>query len=289
MAGEDSTGSYTIPESTHIGQVALTVGSIDRVAPFYRELGFSIEQEGADVFLGTHDARLLQLHENEAAPTRGPDQAGLFHLALRVPDRVALADTLSRIEGAGLSLDGASDHLVSEALYLTDPEGNGVEVYRDRPREEWPKAQDGSVGLDTLPLDLEDLRRETAGSAGFSSGTNVGHVHLEVTDLGQAEQFYVGVLGMNVRARYSNRAIFLAAGEYHHHLGLNTWNGRSDPAARVRGLDWFELVVPTEKDLDVIQQRLDQRGYGPARNNGFELADPDGIRLHLARAPVEGC
>ena len=178
-------------------------------------------------------------------------------------------------------LDGASDHLVSEALYLKDPEGNGIEIYCDRPREEWPDEDDGSVGMETLPLDLGEFRAIGQDSKTVLSGTSVGHVHLEVSSVAASRAFYVDGLGMRVRDRYGDEALFVAAGEYHHHVGLNTWNGRTEPRTG-RGLQWFELLVPDQAALDAVRTRFDQ--YGTAVSDteeGITVTDPDGIELRL--------
>ncbi|MFB6353297.1 MAG: VOC family protein, partial [Halobacteriales archaeon] len=236
-----------LPAAAHVGRVGLCVGSLDRVRPFYEDaVGLTAERDGDRVALGpTSDEPLIVLEAAPEAPDRPREAAGLFHLAVRAPDRAALGDAVTRLRSSGFSLSGASDHLVSEALYLRDPAGNGVEVYRDRPRDEWPETDDGLVGMETLPLDLEAL--EAAGDGqhvdGLPAGTDVGHVHLEVTDLARSESFYADALGLGVRARYGDDAAFLAAGGYHHHVGLNVWNRRRAPASG-RGLAWFEFVLP---------------------------------------------
>ena len=276
-----------LPEDSHVGRVALRVGSIDRVRPFYEEVvGLTADRDGDRLSLGpTPDEPLLLLEEAPDAGERPPEAAGLFHLAIRAPNRGALGDAVGRLRAAGESLTGASDHLVSEALYLRDPEGNGVEVYRDRPREAWPETDDGLVGMETLPLDLDDL--EAAGEGTHADrlppGTDVGHVHLEVSDLGRSEAFYADALGLRLRDRYGASAAFLAAGDYHHHLGINAWNGRSAPAGEHRGLAWWELALPDQGALEAAVRRLEAAGQAAdSRPEGVSLADPDGIELRLA-------
>lgn len=222
------------------------------------------------------DGALLVLVAAPEAPPRGAEAAGLFHTAFRVPDRAALGDALARIEGRG-RLDGASDHGVSEALYLTDPEGNGIEVYRDRPRAAWPVAADGTVEMDTRPLALDPVREAAGGAARCPSGTTVGHVHLEVTSLPASRAFYVDGLGLRVRQSMGASALFLAADDYHHHVGLNTWRARSAPAAG-RGVAWVELVVA---DPGAVRSRLS--APTTAAPDGFDVADPDGIELRVRR------
>jgi catechol 2,3-dioxygenase len=187
---------------------------------------------------------------------------------------------------AGARLSGASDHLVSEALYLSDPEGNGIELYRDRPREEWP-VRDGRLQMDTLPLDLDgvlgELRRVDSG-APMAPGTRIGHVHLNVSDLAAAEEFYVGLLGFEVTVRGYPGALFVSAGGYHHHLGLNTWAGEGArrPPSGSRGLRRFEIVLPDEWALEDLERRITGRGGTYRRDEDvLYVTDPSGNELVL--------
>jgi catechol 2,3-dioxygenase len=176
---------------------------------------------------------------------------------------------------------------VSEALYLRDPEGNGVEIYRDRPRDAWSTTADGHVDMQTLSLDLDSLANDGTGEAQAPRETDIGHVHLEVTNLARSEAFYVDVLGFGVRARYGADASFLAAGDYHHHLGLNTWNTRDAPrSSESCGLDWFEVVLP--EGFPGLKERLTSAGQ-PLTHEGeaIHLADPDGIGLRLLPEPSD--
>ena len=236
--------------------------------------------------LGVDGRPLIELHADPTAPERGRTEAGLFHTAIRVPSRDALADALHRIHG-DWRLDGASDHHVSEALYLTDPEGNGVEIYRDRERAAWPTDDGGRVGMVTEPLDLDELASAAGDERGASAtvpvGTDVGHVHLEVTSLRSARECYGDALGMNVRQE-TGGALFLAAGEYHHHVGANVWNRRSTPAAGL-GLDWFEVVVPDAGALAAVRERFDRADVATESVDGGEaelaVTDGDGIGLRV--------
>lgn len=275
-----------LPPDTQVGRVALRVGSIKRVRPFYEEvLGLAGQRDGDRLTLGpTPSQTLVILEEASEAAERPEESAGLFHLALRAPDRAALGDAVERLQAAGTSLSGASDHLVSEALYLRDPEGNGVELYRDRPRADWPASEDGLVGMETLPLDLDDLAAAGTGdhTEQLPSGTDVGHVHLEVTDLGRAEAFYRDALGLRLRDRYGASAAFLAAGDYHHHVGINAWNGRSAPAGDHRGLAWWELVLPAAEARTAAVDRLQAAGHSVTdRTEATVVEDPDDIPLRL--------
>ena len=298
-----SQDSFSLPAAARPGRVALQVGSLDRVVPFYREvLGLEADREGNQVRLRVSGTPLLELQEAPDAPERGPEEAGLFHVAFLYSDQAALGERLEAIRASDYDLTGASDHNVSEALYLRDPESNGVELYRDRPAEQWPSSDDG-VDIDTLPLDLADLARaandederehdhrpvdvNAGGDLAAPAGTTVGHVHLEVTDLARTEDFYTDGLGLRVRSRYGDSASFLAAGDYHHHLGLNSWNDRSERAAgNGRGLAWFELVMPEAETLDRVAERLAERGYAVDQRDDRAIAiDPDGTELRLKAA-----
>ncbi|MFB6171435.1 MAG: VOC family protein [Haloarculaceae archaeon] len=277
----DASGSLS---AARVGRVALRVASLDGVLPFYRDVvGAAVEREGDRALLRAGDGPLVVLEAEPSAPARPADAAGLFHLAIRVPDRGSLGDVLERVRERG-SLSGASDHLVSEALYLRDPEGNGVEVYCDRPRSEWPRT-DGGVSMDTLPLALDDLAAAARGETGLPGGTDVGHVHLEVTDLDRSTAFYADALGLGVQDDGYEGARFLAAGDYHHHVGLNVWNGRRAPAGASRGLAWFELLVPDRETLAAVRDRLVDRGHAVAgTDEGFAVDDPDGIEVRVAVA-----
>jgi len=269
----------SLPAATRIGRAALRVADLDEVTEFYRNVvGLEVQQRtDATATLGAGDTALLELQRDVDAEPRG-NRAGLFHTAFRVPSRTALGAALDRIRSEW-RLDGASDHNVSEALYLSDPEGNGVEIYRDREREQWPHAADGSVEMATLPLDLGEVAAASDGAADAPAGTTVGHVHLEATAIEAARAFYVDTLGFDVRMDVES-ALFLAAGDYHHHVGVNTWNGRSEPAGGY-GLAWFEVVVPDDATLSAVRERLAADVAVAERGDGIEVADPDGIRIRV--------
>jgi catechol 2,3-dioxygenase len=226
----------------------------------------TLSRDDERAVLGVDDPLLVLQHSDR--PARGPDETGLFHTAFLVPSRAALGDALARIDDRW-RLDGASDH--REALYLSDPEDNGVEVYCDRPRSAWPTTDDGRVEMDTLPLALDPLREAADGTDRCPSGTAIGHVHLEVSSLDAARSVYVDDLGLNVQQEMPG-ALFLADGDYHHHVGCNVWNGRSAPPES-RGLAWVELAL----DDEAIRSRLDEA-------DGFETVDTDGITIRVRRA-----
>jgi catechol 2,3-dioxygenase len=269
-----------MPAAARVGRIALRVGSIDRLLAFYRDVvGLDVTVDGDEAVLSAAGEPLVVLHEDPDAPARPDDAAGLFHLAVRVPSRAALGDALARVEASEVSLTGASDHLVSEALYLRDPEGNGVEIYSDRPREAWPTTDDG-VEMDTLRLDLDDVAAAATGADALPAGTDLGHVHLEVTALDRARSFYVDGLGLNVRTEAYQGALFVAAGDYHHHVGLNTWNHRRAASGQHRGIEWFEFRLPDRATLDDLREHLAVRGID--RSPGGGVVDPDGICVRFA-------
>jgi len=282
-----STSLPTLPATTSMGPVRLRVGDLDRSAAFYaRAIGLrELSRSSSEALLGTGDGRVLvELEGDAGAPARPPRTTGLFHLAILVPTRADLALALRRVTGAGWSFSGASDHLVSEALYLDDPEGNGIEIYRDRPRDEWRRGADGELEMATLPLDLPGVlgaASEGTPDEGLPDGTVMGHVHLQVRDIPEAEAFYHGVLGFDPIVRGYPGALFVSAGGYHHHLGLNTWGTRDapPPPAGARGLARYRIQLPAAGDVSTLADRLDAAGV-PAerRDGGVEVVDPSGNR-----------
>lgn len=292
-----------LPAGTRIGRAALRVADLDETTAFYRDVvGLAVlDRTPERATLGVDGTPLLVLKRDADRPARSRTDAGLFHTAFRVPSRAALGEALGRVRERW-RLDGASDHLVSEALYLDDPEGNGVEIYRDRPREEWPVDERGGVRMATEPLDVEGVAaaasdgREAGEVDGGDpvdrapAGTDVGHVHLEVTSLTAFEAVYVDGLGFEVGTSGPD-VRFVAAGGYHHHLGANAWRGRTT-AATGRGLAWFEVVVPDETALGAVRSRLDAVAAEGERESeveftveeradGIAVADADGIEVRV--------
>jgi catechol 2,3-dioxygenase len=203
-----------------------------------------------------------------------------------VPDRAELARALQRVAGTGWRLTGASDHLVSEAIYLQDPEGNGIEIYRDRPRDQWEE-EGGELRMATLPLDLDGVLGELSDreqpAEGMPAGTTIGHVHLQVADIPAAEGFYNGALGLDVMVRSYPGALFLAAGGYHHHLGVNTWQsqGAPPPPEGALGLDRYELAFPDAASRDEAAERLGGAGEPVRLDEGVLATDPSGNHVLL--------
>ena len=250
-----------IDPATHLGSIRLTVGDLDTIRGFYeRAIGLqTIETTNGLTRLGGPEGHVvLELDHQPDAPARPPGSTGLFHHAILVPSRRDLARALHRVDGAGWRLQGASDHNVSEALYLADPEGNGIELYRDRPRDEWRWHGD-RIEMGTFRLDVDALYGAVASSGdGMPAGTTLGHVHLQVTDLHEAEAFWCDTVGFEPTLREAPGALFIAAGGYHHHVGLNTWAGVGAPAPPpgARGLQSFEVVVPDQAEVDRVLTRV---------------------------------
>ncbi|MFQ3295614.1 MAG: catechol 2,3-dioxygenase [Halobacteriales archaeon] len=274
-----------LADETHPGRVAIRVADLDEMVAFYRNVvGLeTLQSNGPSATLGTNDEPLIVARQDPDASMQAPDAAGLFHCAFRVPSRAALGDALGRIRDRW-ALDGASDHRVSEALYCSDPEGNGVEIYRDKPRDAWPVAADGSLRMDTHPLDLDALAGDAGGGTTAPDGTTIGHVHLEVSSLAASKNFYADRIGLDVRQAWGDSALFLAAGNYHHHVGLNTWHGQSESTTG-RGLAWFELVVPDAEAVAAVRTRVEAAGLETnSVDDGIEVTDPDGMAVRVRTA-----
>jgi catechol 2,3-dioxygenase len=280
---------YQLPAETRVGAVRLQVADLGRSLEWYETvLGFrTLAQTGTRATLGTDGAvvPLIELNQRTGAipaPRRG--RLGLFHYAILLPKRAALGAFLAHLTRLATPL-GASDHLVSEALYLHDPDGLGIEVYTDRPREAW-RRQGRQVVMATDPLDTRALLA-VAGNAAWSGmphGTTIGHVHLHVGDLEEAARFYHAGLGFDAMAWNYPGALFLAAGGYHHHLGVNIWAGADATPARAddaRLLEW-ELVVPEGKQAEAALRSIEATGQ-PIRQDseGWTAPDPWGTVLRL--------
>ncbi|HEY3368318.1 MAG TPA: VOC family protein [Symbiobacteriaceae bacterium] len=280
-----------LPESAGIGHVELRVAGRERSLAFYRDLlGFRvISDDGACVRLsatGAEPARLVLRADPQFRP-RPRRTAGLYHVAILLPARRDLAAVAQRLAKAAYPLHGAADHLVSEALYLPDPDGNGIELYADRPRADW-NWPGGQVAMSTERLDLRALMAE-AGDAGAVGATlppetRVGHVHLAVGGLDPAEAFYHQALGLAITQQEFPGALFLAAPGYHHHVAANVWESRGGSPAPPDsvGLEVFSLEVPSADDLVPIAEALAAGGW-PVRTvrGGLESTDGDGNRVQV--------
>ena len=290
--------NYRLPNETHLGRVRLQVSDLARSQLYYEHvLGLRILEKGSGfAVLGAQregggegeDKALVELRELAGArpvPRRG--RIGLYHFAILLPDRPSLGRFLAHLEELG-AYAGMSDHFVSEAIYLTDPDGLGIEVYADRPRSTW-KNQDGQLVMTTVPLDVENLvaaakaSKEGTSWRGMPPGTVIGHVHLHVGDLERAAAFYHAGLGLDKTVWNYPGALFLSAGGYHHHLGTNTWAAGAPPAGAddARLLEW-EVVVPTVSDAADAAQSLTSAS-GAVRSEGTDwlAADPWGTVVRI--------
>ncbi len=276
-----------LPATTHIGQAHLTTADLKRSLAFYHEaLGFHvISQADGDVTLSADGHTVhLRLSEHPGWQLK-PRSTGLYHVAIRLPNRAQLGRVFLRLVQRRYPFGGFSDHAVSEALYLNDPDGNGLELYRDRPREQWV-IRDGQVQMTTEPLDVDDLLAEAddAPWRGIDPATDIGHVHLHVSDLGRARVFYGEVLGLAVAADWSGHgALFMSAGGYHHHLGLNIWAGSRRQPPQTLGLESFSLVVPDQMALEAARERIAQAGVEAetSADGALRVTDDDGNRVDL--------
>ncbi len=274
---------------TFVEHVQLIVEDLNRSLSFYQDiLGFSVLKEERGIVFLTLDGHnsILSVVQPENAKPKQPRTTGLYHFALLLPNRKELAKVLHHFINIGYPLQGASDHLVSEALYLADPDGNGIEIYVDRDSNEW-KWENGQVEMTTEPLDANGLLAESDGSTyeGLPKETIMGHLHLHVSDLQEAESFYCKGLGFEVVLRYSNHALFISTGGYHHHLGLNIWNGQGAPAPDEHraGLKQFTVVYPSAEARDEAADRLGKLGYHVQQLDQFLFVkDPSGTLMELA-------
>ncbi len=284
---------YSIHPDTTVGPVSLTVSDLKRSEEFYRQvLGFKPLPQRGDVLSLTADGQtpLLELKGDPSALPRPPHTTGLYHFAVLMPSRLDLARSLLHLAEVRYPIQGGTDHLVSEAVYLADPDGNGIELYRDRPRDTWTYP-DGSIHMESDPLDFDGVLAELADPPpawdGLASGTRIGHVHLNVADLESAEEFYHGILGFDITLRRTPGALFISAGGYHHHLGLNIWDGAGapPPPADAVGLRHYSIVLPDLAEFQTVAGRLQEAGIASEETDeGILLRDPsqNGVLLtHL--------
>lgn len=269
-----------------IGTVRLKVRDLEKVSAFYQRVLGLAERKSGDtcVLLGTAATSLLELEGDPTLAPNDPQQAGLFHTAFLLPTRADLARWLAHAAKAQVAIQGASDHRVSEAIYLADPEGNGIEVYADRPTRQWRTAK-GDVRMATDPLDVQDLLKSAGDGAwqGFPDGGSIGHVHLQVGETGAADRFYRDILGFDMTARYPG-AGFYGSGGYHHQIAGNVWNSRragTRPEA-MAGLASLGIIVRDEARLDAIAERAAAADLPADREGGaLVLRDPWGTQINL--------
>ena len=290
-----------------VGSPVLRVRDIDKIVAFYEtKLGLQVKRRHQDdygnavyelgfVHIDYPEDSLLQLHHDPNAKNASPHSAGLFHFAILVPNRESLASTYLALKNSGVHYDGFADHLVSESLYLRDPENNGIEIYRDRPARDWPRDSEGNIMMDTLPLNLQSIvaemdRLEGENPVAFPIGARIGHMHLKVTNLQRSIKFYHKILGFDITVNWrSMGAAFLSAGGYHHHVGMNTWHSMNGKVHSndVLGLENFTITVPDISSFNRIRSAIrshhfsseekqkEQKSYG----NQLMVSDPDGIQI----------
>lgn len=273
---------------TYVGEVGLKVLDLEGMSRFYREvIGLEVLEETENTaVLGASGKALLKLEAIDGLTPKKARYAGLYHFAILLPNRKELAKILIHLHNYGIRV-GSSDHLVSEALYLNDPEGNGIEIYRDRDPEEWNWNGD-QVDMAVDPIDAEGLVRtaQEAGEAwqGIPAGTVMGHIHLHVSNLQEAQKFYVDGLGFEIVTSMGGQALFLADQKYHHHIGLNIWNGVGIPALpeKEAGLHYYTLVLENEEKRSRLAEHLQALGTAVTEHADYlETKDPSGNYIRL--------
>ncbi|MBC1726982.1 VOC family protein [Listeria seeligeri] len=275
-----------INEMMRLGEVVLNVGHLEEMAGFYQEvIGLTLLEKNERVVRlgvsGSNEA-LLVLRKIDNAVVPEVPRIGLFHTAFLLPTRENLADVLVHLIKSGYPIDGAGDHAYSEALYLHDIEGNGIEIYADRAKTDWMRDAEGNLPMVTEEVDVDGLLKIATGEAftGMAVGTKIGHVHLQVSDVDKAEQFYRRALGLNLTTAIPS-ARFFAAGDYHHHIGTNMWAGRNlqNRQEQEVGLAWFTIITP---DKEVISKQLEEQGYQVNRfEKTISVVDSNGIMIHF--------
>jgi catechol 2,3-dioxygenase len=275
--------------TTFVGNVKIKVEKLERSLPFYKEvLGFDVLEQTATTAKLTTDGKtnILSLEQPEDVIPKQGRTTGLYHFAILLPDQTALANIVVHLIGKGIRF-GSSDHLVSEALYLQDPDGNEIEIYRDRVPSDWNWRGD-EVDMAVDPLDFDQLLTHATPDKPWQKmpiETVMGHIHLHVAELVKTEEFYVKGLGMDVVNRFRTQALFLSYGNYHHHIGVNTWNGVGAPAPAKNsvGLESYTLIFDNEETRKQTILNLKQIGAEVIEdNNRFITYDPSGNAVELA-------
>lgn len=263
-----------------LGEVTLRVADAERALRFYEAaVGFDVLDRTNDrIALGAGGETLLVLHVRPGIAPRDERRSGLYHVAILVPDRAALGAAIARVSANGVQI-GAADHQVSEAIYLWDPDNNGIEIYRDRPRNEWTWTN-GRVQMGNRPLDFEGLLAEPAArsnvAAPLPAGTRIGHLHLQTDSVPRSRAFYSGTVGLTPTAERPG-ALFMAAGGYHHHLAVNSWHSEGGELASpdAAGLEAITFELPGNASIQALQARLDAAGVNVTTNSeGFDFIDP---------------
>lgn len=283
---------HSIHPEARLDRVHLKVADLERALDFYqRQIGLELmDHKPGSASLGAGGTAFLHLDEIPTAQRPPPSATGLYHFAILFPDRRSLAIKIAQLVQQGFSV-GQGDHWVSEAFYLSDPDGNGLELYRDRPRSQW-KHTGGQVLMGTDPVDIEgffaEIQAEDPAEMSFQAPaeTRLGHIHLRVADLEASQHFYCDLLGMDLQARLPG-ALFVSAGGYHHHIGMNIWQSRSGrpPAEPSSGLREFGILLPAAEELMRLTGRFEAAGIPPEREmHSIVVHDPASIRVRLTAA-----
>jgi catechol 2,3-dioxygenase len=285
MEGFKTMEGFHHKPNIYVGEVNLKVKNLDTAQTFYQNLiGFQVLEKTDRKAVLTADGKtpLLTLEQPENVIPKEGRMAGLYHFAILLPSRADLSVFLRHFVQTGYPL-GAADHYVSEALYITDPDGNGIEVYRDRPSKEWTW-KNGLVDMATVELDANGILAESdAEWAGLPAGTIMGHIHLHVGDLQSTEDYYTKGLGFKVVSHYP-QAVFLSTGGYHHHIAINTWQGvgAPTPPSNSVGLNWYTLVFPNVEARETALKQLQQIGALLEKQADYYVtSDPAGNRIRL--------
>lgn len=283
----------SLSEKTIIGKVVLNVENMDNMKNFYTSIiGLEIKKETEQMLqLGAFGDKEVLLELQPVAPSgEKPSATGMYHMAFLLPTRKDLGEMLYHLLVSKYQLTGASDHGYSEALYLDDPEGNGIEIYADKPKSMWDIREDGQIAGVTEPMDAEGVIGEAKQEfQGMPKGSYMGHVHLFVAELEETETFYKNILGFDLKFKFGPQAKFFAAGEYHHQIGTNVWAGRNIPAAQegLRGLNYFTIIVATSDELTEVKENLDAKNYIYQFDDSVQtlsLKDTNGIAIKIMAA-----
>lgn len=284
------TSTYQIPATTHLGEVSLRISNLDRSIQFYTEVvGLKLLERSDKVATMTADGehsllRLEQLANAVTMPVRST--SGLYHFAILLPDRKSLGLALRNLAESGIEI-GQGDHLVSEAFYISDPDQNGIEIYADRARDTWKRDADHNYIMSSDPVDVDSLFALAANEPwqGLPAGTVIGHVHFHVRSLEESRRFYTQVLGFDIVGNFANMsALFVSAGGYHHHIGLNIWAGAGAPVnpANATGIDYFTIIYDGKEQLEQAVEQLRQSDASIEQHGkDWFTVDPQNIRIRL--------
>jgi catechol 2,3-dioxygenase len=284
------TSTYQIPAATHLGEVSLRISNLDRSIQFYTEVvGLKLLEHSDKVATLTADGkqsllRLEQLTDAVTMPVRST--SGLYHFAILLPDRKSLGLALRNLAESGIEI-GQGDHLVSEAFYISDPDQNGIEIYADRARDTWKRDADNNYIMSSDPVDVDSLFALAANEPwqGLPAGTVIGHVHFHVRSLEESRRFYTGVLGFDIVGNFANMsALFVSAGGYHHHIGLNIWAGTGAPVnpSNATGIDYFTIIYEGKEQLEQAVEQLRQTNTSiEQQGKDWFTVDPQNIRIRL--------